>query len=601
MPAPEAVADVPDALHCDACAVTAKAILHLAGRDCVNTGHRCPNLATAIPSVKNGGISDDGLEYTSRLKRGIKGHGGRPYTAADVVFSWKLVMNPNFVASLRAGYDQIESVLSPNPYTVRLRLKAPYAPTLTLWSDTYIVPASGGPNWRPGGDDFDGRRGIMKTLTRRRFVEMAAASGASAILTTVLPFARGAAASFDWKRFSGTSLRFLLDAHDWSKDLVPRRLPEFEALTGMKVTWEVYPEDQFRQKLTLNLRSDPESVDGYMSLTSWDGLAFWKAGWYEPLEKYIHSPDLTNPDFDVQDFFPNTIKIATVQGTLIGIPLYPEVQLLYYHKEKFEQSGLRIPQTVEQFVDTAGKMYDPKSGFAGYISRGEGLQAVYTLAPFLFAMGGRWLDDKGRPLLDTEPFIKALEIYGGTLHKYGPPGIAGMSWAQATVLFAQGGGAMLTDSSNFVSTFEDPSKSKIAGKVGYAMLPRGPAGVHSTLISWALSINSKSRHKEAAWYLIQWLTGKEMERQMASRKIPVARQSVWNSQTFQQALPKDWLSNFLREIPTAAVNQANPLVVPVPEVRDAIGKAIVSVIQGGDARSAAREAQRDVLRILKMS
>lgn len=106
-----------------------------------NTGQLVPNLAAAIPSVENGGISRNGLEYTFRLKRGIRWHDGAPFTAADVVFSWKMVMNPSFVASLRAGYDQIESASAPNPYTVRFRLKAPYAPMLALWSDTYIVPS----------------------------------------------------------------------------------------------------------------------------------------------------------------------------------------------------------------------------------------------------------------------------------------------------------------------------------------------------------------------------------------------------------------------------------------------------------------------------
>ena len=43
-----------------------------------------------------------------------------------------------------------------------------------------------------------------------------------------------------------------------------------------------------------------------------------------------------------------------------------------------------------------------------------------------------------------------------------------------------------------------------------------------------------------------------------------------------------------QEIPNAVPNGANPLVVPVPEVRSAIGQAIVAALQGGDAREAAK-------------
>jgi ABC-type glycerol-3-phosphate transport system substrate-binding protein len=52
-------------------------------------------------------------------------------------------------------------------------------------------------------------------------------------------------------------------------------------------------------------------------------------------------------------------------------------------------------------------------------------------------------------------------------------------------------------------------------------------------------------------------------------------------------------------IPNAVPNGANPLVVPVPEVRAAIGSAIVSVLQGGSAEKAANDAQKQMVQILK--
>jgi len=87
----------------------------------------------------------------------------------------------------------------------------------------------------------------------------------------------------------------------------------------------------------------------------------------------------------------------------------------------------------------------------------------------------------------------------------------------------------------------------------------------------------------------------------AGRKQPVARQSVWNSSEFQQSTPKAWLDTFQAELPTAAVNQANPLVVPVPETRDVIGKMAAAVIGGQDAKQAAATAQSQVQKILEES
>lgn len=52
-----------------------------------------PNLATEIPSLENGGISEDGLTYTFKLRDDAKWHDGEPFTAADVVFSHQTILS----------------------------------------------------------------------------------------------------------------------------------------------------------------------------------------------------------------------------------------------------------------------------------------------------------------------------------------------------------------------------------------------------------------------------------------------------------------------------------------------------------------------------
>ncbi len=436
--------------------------------------------------------------------------------------------------------------------------------------------------------------------TRRKFLRLLAAgagltvaSGLGASVSQSPPTAK-AAAGFDWKRFKGTQIHFVMDSQAWT-EVMTKKIPEFETLTEIKVNWEVLTEAQIRQKLPLTLRSDPESVDGFWTLPSFDMVAFSKAGWYEPLDRYIQSRDLTHPDFDFHDFFPNVLKIAQWGGVQIGIPAWTELQLLFYIKEEFEKKKVSVPRTLEQFVEAAKILNDRRRNFAGYVSRGQARQAVYTLAPFIFAYGGRWQNEAGRPELDSEPFTKGLTLYGTTLRQYGPPNIVGMEFSTAEALFAQGQAAMFTDGAGFLFTFEDPKKSKVVGKVGVAPLPAGPTGTRSTMLSWSLAINSKSKKKEATWYLIQYLTSKENQKLTAAAFVPPTRQSVWRS---PGAMRKDFLDAQEKEIPTAVPNGANPLVAQVPEVRDAIGEAIISVLQGGDARVAAQKAQREVVRIV---
>src|SRR5437667_9555803 len=46
-----------------------------------------PMLATAVPSVANGGVSSDGKTYTFKIRQGVKFSDGTPLTAEDVKYS----------------------------------------------------------------------------------------------------------------------------------------------------------------------------------------------------------------------------------------------------------------------------------------------------------------------------------------------------------------------------------------------------------------------------------------------------------------------------------------------------------------------------------
>ncbi len=91
-------------------------------------GKEVPDLAQVVPTLQNGGISKDGLTITYHLRQGVKWQDGAPFTSDDVKFSWQAVMNPNNNVVERRGYDQVQSVDTPNPYTAVFHLKQPFAP-----------------------------------------------------------------------------------------------------------------------------------------------------------------------------------------------------------------------------------------------------------------------------------------------------------------------------------------------------------------------------------------------------------------------------------------------------------------------------------------
>ncbi|HET7815654.1 MAG TPA: ABC transporter substrate-binding protein, partial [Candidatus Baltobacteraceae bacterium] len=84
-------------------------------------------LVSQVPTVANGGISNNGLTVTYRLRPHLTWTDGQPLTSADVLFSWKAVMNPDNNVASRHGYDIVQSIDTPNALTAIVHLKSPMA------------------------------------------------------------------------------------------------------------------------------------------------------------------------------------------------------------------------------------------------------------------------------------------------------------------------------------------------------------------------------------------------------------------------------------------------------------------------------------------
>ena len=87
------------------------------------------------------------------------------------------------------------------------------------------------------------------------------AGGGALALGLTLP---ARADAFDWKRHAGTTLRVVTLKFPLS-DIQQARLAEFEQLTGMKVQWEMLPEDMWRQNVTVEHLGGSTDLDVFLS------------------------------------------------------------------------------------------------------------------------------------------------------------------------------------------------------------------------------------------------------------------------------------------------------------------------------------------------
>ena len=125
-------------------------------------GNPLPELATPVPSVDNGGITNGGATYTLRLRSGVKWHDGTDFTANDVKFTFEKVLL-KFHARARnmatpLGYNattcRADNIVVVDPTTVRFNFTAPYIPFIKQLNVTEAAmnPAGALPAFPTGAD-----------------------------------------------------------------------------------------------------------------------------------------------------------------------------------------------------------------------------------------------------------------------------------------------------------------------------------------------------------------------------------------------------------------------------------------------------------------
>jgi len=98
-----------------------------------------PVLVTEIPSMENGGISEDGRTITIKLRDDITWSDGEPLDAEDFIFTYEMTVDPNNIVNSTYPYDLIESIEAPDPQTVVTTFAEPFVPWVAnLW--LYVLP-----------------------------------------------------------------------------------------------------------------------------------------------------------------------------------------------------------------------------------------------------------------------------------------------------------------------------------------------------------------------------------------------------------------------------------------------------------------------------
>jgi peptide/nickel transport system substrate-binding protein len=79
-------------------------------------------------------ISPNGLVITFKLRRGVKWHDGAPFTAHDVMFTYRVMVDPQTPTAYGEDYKQVKKAEVLDDYMFRVTYPKPFAPALGSWT-----------------------------------------------------------------------------------------------------------------------------------------------------------------------------------------------------------------------------------------------------------------------------------------------------------------------------------------------------------------------------------------------------------------------------------------------------------------------------------
>ncbi len=436
-------------------------------------------------------------------------------------------------------------------------------------------------------------------LNRRTLLQSTLAT-AGVAATSGLAQAQGA---FDWKKFKGQKIEIVLQKSPFH-DVLQKFEPEFTELTGIEVGSEQIPEQQYRQKLSIEFASGKPSFDACYVAAATQKRLFGRGKYLADLKPLIADASQTAPDFDFADFSRAAIEACTqTDGRLDTLPMTFAYNILMYNKELFAKKGLGAPNSFTALAEAAVKLNDQANGISGYVGRGLKNANTPVWTSFLLGYGVDAVSKDGKLNTDGPEAIAAAELYQKLTRDCGPPGVTGFNWYECQAMYIQGRAASWLDTSTVGTMTADPAKSKIAANAGFAVMPPGPKAHRAPLFPSGVGVAAASKKIGPAWYWVQWASGKAMQaRQMvggfgASGRISANQAAKAASGT--TTLPTEWMDAVSRS--TEIAYPVLPDIIAGNEFRDVFGVALANMLTGGDPAAELKKATEIFKPILERS
>ena len=308
---------------------------------------------------------------------------------------------------------------------------------------------------------------------------------------------------------------------------------DYEAQTGTHIEIAEFPYTNLFEKELIDLKSRTGAYDLIMLDDPWFPR-FAHENVLTELTPLLQKRGQSGPDSDFVEASLAVCRHPYQTGPLFALPYVGNSQLFFYRKDLFEKHSLKAPATWDDALAAAKTIHEKEtaggngSRVYGYVMRAaQGNAAVADFMPIFWAFGGEMFDAAGKPVVNSPEGIRALDFML-QLGKYSPPGYASFNADEVGAHLLQGTAAMSINWPAWISSFGDPSKSKVIGKMEFTSLPSAQKPGQAEIGNWLIAIPRYSQNAEAAMDFLLWSTNAEQMKKSAQRGNPPTRKTLFN-------------------------------------------------------------------------
>ncbi|HEX8922513.1 MAG TPA: ABC transporter substrate-binding protein [Pyrinomonadaceae bacterium] len=316
-------------------------------------------------------------------------------------------------------------------------------------------------------------------------------------------------------------------------DALKEAARDYEAQTGVHINIAEFPYSNLFEKELVDLNARTGAYDLIMLDDPW----FPKFATKDALTDLAPLYEKRGVKWPDEDFVHTSLALCRhpyETGKLYALPYVGNSQLFFYRKDIFEKHNLKEPATWDDVLQAARSISEREMAGApggsrmhGYVMRAaQGNAVVADFMPIFWAFGAEMFDASGKPAVNSAEGIAALKFML-ELGKYSPPGYASFNADEVSAHLLQGTAAMSINWPAWISSFNDPAKSKVIGKMEFTVMPGKALPGRAEIGNWLISIPRSAKNSEAAFDFLVWATSAEQMKRSALRGNPPTRKSVF--------------------------------------------------------------------------